>query len=439
MPRCGSQITLCDLPVRFDTYEGCSHACSYCFANRKRDISKVSNGESVSSLVSFINGKRTLETNAFDWDIPLHWGGMSDPFQPIERKTSRSLECLRVFAETQYPFVVSTKNALIAEGEYFELIKKCNCVVQFSALSSRYDAWERGASTFQERLDAARKIAKYKRVVVRCQPYVIELYRDILKNIPIFAEAGVYGLVFEGMKAHKIFPGALKLGNDFVYPVELLKKHFSTFKRLCHEYGMKFYSGENRLRAMGDDLCCCGVDGMGWKTNTANINHYLYDRDNYTFTDTMKKVECGAFKSLSQSSILSKTKLTYEEMMNICTKLRAFVSPLLPKEDSYFYIQDDININEYDTYKKQFEGVRQYLKDALKKSGYTASYIEKQLGTAGMCGHYFGDSQWEFPTREKYEILSKYLDLHRDYDDCMKVIKKYEYCKLLKSYDERKM
>ena len=39
MPNCGSQIILCHLPIRFDTYEGCSHLCSYCFVQRKADVS----------------------------------------------------------------------------------------------------------------------------------------------------------------------------------------------------------------------------------------------------------------------------------------------------------------------------------------------------------------------------------------------------------------
>ena len=31
---------------------------------------------------------------------------------------------------------------------------------------------------------------------------------------------------------------------------------------------MKFYSGENRLRAMGDSMTCCGIDGLeGFKGN----------------------------------------------------------------------------------------------------------------------------------------------------------------------------
>ena len=45
MPDCGSQIVLCDVPIRFDTYKGCSHGCKYCFVYRKYNISKIKKAE----------------------------------------------------------------------------------------------------------------------------------------------------------------------------------------------------------------------------------------------------------------------------------------------------------------------------------------------------------------------------------------------------------
>ena len=45
MTSCGSQVVLCDVPIRFDTYKGCSHACKYCFVQRKKDISDIDKGE----------------------------------------------------------------------------------------------------------------------------------------------------------------------------------------------------------------------------------------------------------------------------------------------------------------------------------------------------------------------------------------------------------
>lgn len=88
MPDCGSQVTLCDLPIRFDTYKGCSHLCKYCFAAKKRELNDIKRGETINQLLNFIKGNRSINTNWCDWNIPLHWGGMSDPFQPIEKKVS---------------------------------------------------------------------------------------------------------------------------------------------------------------------------------------------------------------------------------------------------------------------------------------------------------------------------------------------------------------
>lgn len=130
--KCGTQVILCNLPVRFDTYKGCSHGCKYCFAQKKQNISKIQRDETVEALRSFVEGKRGRETAWCDWNIPIHWGGMSDPFQPIEKNIRASYECLKLLAETKYPFVVSTKGRLVADPEYLELLEKCNCVVQVS-------------------------------------------------------------------------------------------------------------------------------------------------------------------------------------------------------------------------------------------------------------------------------------------------------------------
>lgn len=277
MPECGSQCWLCDLPIRFDTYKGCTHACKYCFVQRKGDLTDIDFGETTKALLPFIQGKRTKETNWADWDIPLHWGGMSDPFQPCERKYQRSLECLKVLAETQYPVIISTNGRLCVESPWIDYLERCNVVMQISALCSRYDPLEPGAPSFEERLRMIRTLSgRVQRVIVRAQPYVHDIYADMLENIPRFAEAGAHGVIFEGMKFARKKPGMVKLGADWVQPDFVLKHDFEAFKRKCHDCGIKFYAGENRLRAMGDNLTCCGVDGLDdFRPNVYNLNHIV--------------------------------------------------------------------------------------------------------------------------------------------------------------------
>ena len=66
--------------------------------------------------------------------------------------------------------------------------------------------------------------------------------------------------------------------------------------------------------------------------------------------------------------------------------------------------------------KNNREELRQYLIDALKKSGLTQSEVDRRNGNQ-MSGHYFGKSQWQFPTREEYKKMKEYLPLEKDYDE----------------------
>ena len=53
----------------------------------------------------------------------------------------------------------------------------------------------------------------------------------------------------------------------------------------------------------------------------------------------------------------------------------------------------------------------------LKTQGKRPSDVDKYLGTNGMAGHYFGKSQWVFPTREVYIKLQSFLDLPIEYEE----------------------
>lgn len=276
MPECGSQCILCDLPIRFDTYLGCSHGCKYCFVQRKSNLA-VKPWEDAKKALEFIKGKRNGETKWADWNIPLHWGGMSDPFQPVERKEKRTLEALKVFADTGYPVVISTKGKLCIEEPYLSLIARGNVVMQVSALCDKYDSLEPGAPTFAERLVMIRKLSgAAKRVIVRAQPYIHDIKQDMIQNIQLFADAGAHGIVFEGMKFVRKKPGLVRVTGDWCIPYEVLKSDFLILRDECHKHGLAFYSGENRLRALGDSLTCCGVDGVpGFVPNRYNACHIV--------------------------------------------------------------------------------------------------------------------------------------------------------------------
>jgi len=328
MPECGSQIILCDLPIRFDTYTGCSHGCTYCFTRKKNaNLSAVIPSESAGSIRRFIRGERKETTKWCDWDIPLHWGGMSDGFQPVEKKEGRSLDALKAFAETGYPVVISTKGALIASPDYLSVLRAANAVVQVSIASPLYDASEPGAPAFDERLEMLRRLSPCsKRTIARVQPYIIEAHDSILEGLEKIRDTGCSGVVVEGLKAAKKKNGLVRIGQDYCYQVSALRRRFSEIRDRCHELGMRFYCGENRLRSMGDHLCCCGIDGLaGFKGTEANGNHHFFS-GGAKYTKRMEEtgtamVFRNAFAQKTESARLLE-RLSYAKVMEKVLKTR---------------------------------------------------------------------------------------------------------------------
>lgn len=316
---CGSQVVLCEYPIRLDTYKGCSHDCKYCFARFKSNIEKIQPLNVEDSLRAFIQGKRTQRVNWCDWKIPLHWGGLSDPFQPAEHKYKTSLKALEIFAETQYPFIVSTKGKLIVEQPYLQLLSRCKCVVQISMTSPLLDKLEQGAPTFNERIKIVEKLApNVPRVIVRAQPYMVECKQTLLKALPALKSVGAYGVTLEGMKFKKKKPSLVRAAGDYCYPKERLKSDYLIIREKCHELGLAFYCAENRLRYLGDSTACCGCGDLdGFKGNSFNCVSLV---NGAKAQPTKRQLETGTtscFKGIKQNSISSKIlpKMSFADMM----------------------------------------------------------------------------------------------------------------------------
>ncbi len=278
MPECGLYVTHCDLPVWIDSYSGCVYDCGYCLERiNGRKAGEPVVRHSVRCVRDFIEGKRTYRTNWCDWDIPIHWGVTSEPFQPCEMKYRVSYWLLRLFAETGYPVVISTKSVLLSRGQYFELLGECNAVVQVSMVSRRYDSVE-GGPDYRTRFCMLHKLSSVvKRLVVRVQPFMVEDLNFVIGMLPAYAASGVHGIVVEGLKRRrKTASHSERVGNAAVYPLGVLKPAFYELRDACHEQGLRFYSGENRLRYLGDSENCCGTDGVaGFVPCRANLNYDL--------------------------------------------------------------------------------------------------------------------------------------------------------------------
>ena len=115
-------ITYNDSPdVGFDAsinpYRGCEHGCAYCFARPTHEYLGLSAGLDFETKIVVKENAAKLLRNELakpGWrPQPLGLSGVTDPYQPIERRLRLTRGCLEVLCETRNPVYVITKNHLV--------------------------------------------------------------------------------------------------------------------------------------------------------------------------------------------------------------------------------------------------------------------------------------------------------------------------------------
>jgi DNA repair photolyase len=98
-------------------YRGCEHGCIYCFARPNHEYLGFSAGLDFETKILVKQDAPALlrcELMAKNW-VPqvIAVSGVTDAYQPIERRLQLTRQCLAVLAEFQNPVVVITKNELV--------------------------------------------------------------------------------------------------------------------------------------------------------------------------------------------------------------------------------------------------------------------------------------------------------------------------------------
>jgi DNA repair photolyase len=98
-------------------YRGCEHGCAYCYARPTHEYLGFSAGIDFESRILVKPNAAELlaaELARPSW-TPQHLAlsGVTDAYQPIERKLQITRSCLRVLAEFRNPVIVITKNHLV--------------------------------------------------------------------------------------------------------------------------------------------------------------------------------------------------------------------------------------------------------------------------------------------------------------------------------------
>jgi DNA repair photolyase len=107
-------------------YRGCEHGCVYCFARPTHEYLGFSSGlDFESKIMVKPEAPRLLraELAGAKWEPKtLQLSGVTDCYQPIERKLKLTRQCLEVLAECCNPVSVLTKNHLITRD--IDIMKK---------------------------------------------------------------------------------------------------------------------------------------------------------------------------------------------------------------------------------------------------------------------------------------------------------------------------
>jgi DNA repair photolyase len=109
-----------DIPFRasLNPYRGCEHGCAYCYARPTHEYLGFSAGLDFESRILVKERAPELlraELAASSWEPQwLALSGVTDAYQPIERRLELTRRCLAVLAEFRNPVGIVTKNALVA-------------------------------------------------------------------------------------------------------------------------------------------------------------------------------------------------------------------------------------------------------------------------------------------------------------------------------------
>jgi DNA repair photolyase len=138
--------------VGFETslnpYRGCEHGCIYCYARPTHEYLGFSAGLDFESKIMVKTNapellRRELESPRWQPQT-LVLSGVTDPYQPIERKLQITRRCLEILAEFRNPVAIITKNHLVTrDADILSELATCNAAAVNVSVTSLNPALQR--------------------------------------------------------------------------------------------------------------------------------------------------------------------------------------------------------------------------------------------------------------------------------------------------------
>lgn len=152
-----------------NAYRGCEHGCAYCFARPFHEYLGMSAGlDFESKIMVKLSAPELLRAELLSpkWQPQLiAMSGVTDCYQPAERKFQLTRRCLEVLLDFRNPVGIITKNHLVTRDiDILQQLAAFNCVAVNISITTLDPAlcakMEPRASLPQFRLDAVRKLSE---------------------------------------------------------------------------------------------------------------------------------------------------------------------------------------------------------------------------------------------------------------------------------------
>ncbi len=160
-----------DVPfdVSFNPYRGCEHGCIYCYARPNHEYLGFSAGLDFETKILVKENAPELlkaELSSSRWRPQvIGVSGVTDPYQPAERRLRITRRCLEVLAEFRNPVAIVTKGYLVTRDiDYLAELAEHRAVIVTLSITTLepalHQVMEPRASTPTRRLETIARLAE---------------------------------------------------------------------------------------------------------------------------------------------------------------------------------------------------------------------------------------------------------------------------------------
>lgn len=306
-----SQFKFCPNAFRVDMYRGCDFGCRYCFANMEA-FHETGTGLSVWRHADLEEVRKKFYT-ALETDkpsqsviiellrhhVPLHCGGMSDPFQRREWTEHLTKGLIEITNQYSYPICFSTKTASLPD-DYYAILNPSIHAFQVSIMGNSPEyvsCWETNTPSPRDRMNFVRQLRdRGFWCSVRIQP-IIELdealaVMDSMQGVPSYYSVEHLHVIADSYNAHDALMEHCLNSDQFVQSGgvtevkhEIKRANAEKLISRANQYGVTVGVADNDLHFLSQSRCCCGID-----TINDNFDQYLKFNTCYLSTGTCEDV-----------------------------------------------------------------------------------------------------------------------------------------------------